>query len=294
MSSSLHPTDLPAPHLRKPLDSQTGAGGDMSVMLFVQTDCPARFAHLDEHRIKGLNAEAMARVLLPPPAWLLTAEYAPLRSGADNSPTSVFFSLNLSIYGQSILDTDWTEQWFFMNGRVHPYALAWEVEQRDGLESDTGGTVLYTMPALVVRDQGYQPVLPRLFASMDDFPHVPPVVSFTGLVVGTGHSLLRRDLLPGLDTAQLRCCGFVLLSTYVAPGNPDKIPFKGFHPFQAFVIFPIHANPWAVLCKVAGLLDHGVMVHPPGSDLVHLYGCDDTATLYATKTTTVLRFCRFS
>ncbi|KAM4064158.1 hypothetical protein HRG_012614 [Hirsutella rhossiliensis] len=57
-----------------------------------------------------------------------------------------------------------------MNGRVHPYALAWEVEQRDGLESDTGGTVLYTMPALVVRDQGYQPVLPRLFASMDDFP----------------------------------------------------------------------------------------------------------------------------
>ncbi|KAM4061316.1 hypothetical protein HRG_013056 [Hirsutella rhossiliensis] len=103
MSSSLHPTDLPAPHLRKPLDSQTGAGGDMSVMLFVQTDCPARFAHLDEHRIKGLNAEAMARVLLPPPAWLLTAEYAPC--------------------GRSILDTDWTEQWFFMNGRVHPTPL---------------------------------------------------------------------------------------------------------------------------------------------------------------------------
>ncbi|KAM4064171.1 hypothetical protein HRG_012620 [Hirsutella rhossiliensis] len=95
-----------------------------------------------------------------------------------------------------------------MNGRVHPYALAWEIEQRDGLESDTGGTLLYTMPALVVRDQGYQPVLPRLLAPMDDFPCVPPIVSFTGLIVGTGHSLLRRDLLPGLDAAQLNCCGF--------------------------------------------------------------------------------------
>ncbi|KAM4066728.1 hypothetical protein HRG_012157 [Hirsutella rhossiliensis] len=90
-----------------------------------------------------------------------------------------------------------------------------EIEQRDGLESDTGGTLLYTMPALVVRDQGYQPVLPRLLAPMDDFPCVPPIVSFTGLIVGTGHSLLRRDLLPGLDAAQL-----------------NWLP-----PFQVFVIF---------------------------------------------------------
>lgn len=44
-----------------------------------------------------------------------------------------------------------------MNGRAHPYALAWEVEHHDGLESDTGGILLYTMPALFVRDQGYQP-----------------------------------------------------------------------------------------------------------------------------------------
>ncbi|KAM4054370.1 hypothetical protein HRG_005246 [Hirsutella rhossiliensis] len=143
------------------------------------------------------------------------------------------------------------------------------------------------MPALVVRDQGYQPVLPRLLAPMDDFPCVPPIVSFTGLIVGTGHSLLRRDLLPGLDAAQLNCCGFVRLSTYVAPGMPNKLPFKGFHPFQVFVIFPIRANPWAILCKkmaerrdsqfqpnvpftctakVAGLLRHDVMLYPPGSD----------------------------
>ncbi|KAK4058977.1 hypothetical protein Purlil1_14394 [Purpureocillium lilacinum] len=179
-----------------------------------------------------------------------------------------------------------------MNGRVHPYALAWEVEQHDGLESDTGDTILYTMPALIVRDQGYQPVLPRVFASMDSFPCVPPVVSFTGLIAGPGHSLLRKDLLPDLDDTQLKCCGFIHLSTYLAPGNPDKTPFKGFHPFHVFVIFPIHANPWTILCKkmaerrdthfqphnhfsctgkVAGLLDHRVMVQPPGSDRDYVF-----------------------
>ncbi|KAM4061444.1 hypothetical protein HRG_013142 [Hirsutella rhossiliensis] len=236
-----------------------------SSLLPTDPDCPVRFAHQDEHRIRGLNAEAMARVLLPPPAWLLATEYAPLRSEAHGSPTSLFFSLNLSIYGQPIDASKWTEEWFFMNGRVHPYALAWEVEQRDGLESDTGGALLYTMPAFVVRDQDYQPVLPRLLASVDDIPCVPPIVSFTGLIVDTGHSLLRRDLLPGLDAAQLNFCGFVRLSTYVAPGMPNKIPFKSFHPFQVFVIFPIRSNPWAILSKVAGLLRHDVMLYPPGS-----------------------------
>ncbi|PVH91304.1 hypothetical protein DM02DRAFT_705980, partial [Periconia macrospinosa] len=83
---------------------------------------------------------------------------------------------------------------------------------------------------------------------------------------------------------QRKCCGFVQLSTYIAPGNPNKTPFKGFHPFQVFIIFPIHANPWATLCKkmadrrdtpfqpntlftctgkVAGFLNHRIMVHPP-------------------------------
>ncbi|KAM4061027.1 hypothetical protein HRG_010069 [Hirsutella rhossiliensis] len=129
-----------------------------------------------------------------------------------------------------------------MHARVHPYALAWEVEQRDGLESDTGRTFLYTMPALVVRDQGYQPVL---LGSLPPWATscIPPIVSFTGLIVGTGHSSLRRDLLPGPGAAQLNCCGFVRLSTYVAPGMPNKVPFKGFHPFQVFVIFPVRANP---------------------------------------------------
>ncbi|KAM4056408.1 hypothetical protein HRG_003321 [Hirsutella rhossiliensis] len=189
---------MPAPHLRKPLDSQRGAGGEMSMMSFVQPDCPARFSHQDDHRIRGLNAEAMARVFLPPPAWLLATEYAPLRSDAADSPTSVFFSLNLSIYGQPIDPSDWTEEWFFMHARVHPYALAWEVEQRDGLESGTGRTLLYTMPALAVRDQGYQPsslsslfalTLGRLGQDSQFQPNVP--FTCTGKVAG----LLRHDVM---------------------------------------------------------------------------------------------------
>ncbi|KAM4061034.1 hypothetical protein HRG_012949 [Hirsutella rhossiliensis] len=105
------------------------------------------------------------------------------------------------------------------------------------------------MPALVVRDQGYQPVLPRLLALWTT--SLRPAYCF-----------LYRPY----HAAQLNCCGFVRLSTYVAPGMPNKLPFKGFHPFQVFVIFPIRANPWAILSKVAGLLRHDVMLYPPGSD----------------------------
>ncbi|XP_044717891.1 uncharacterized protein HRG_08533 [Hirsutella rhossiliensis] len=249
MSPTLPPTDSP-PHLRRPLAGNKGAGGDMTMMFFAQPDCPVRFAHQDEHRVKGLNAEAIARVLLPIPSWLRALEYDPLRArGDDAEVSSLFFSLNLSIYGVPVVDSDWTEQWFFMSGRVHPYALAWEIERRDGLEAAPGDTLLYTMPALVVRDQGYQPVLPRSLASDHQFPSTPPVVSFYGVVAGSGLDLLHADLLPGLGSDQLRCCGLIQLSTYIAPGVPDKVPFKGYHPFQAFVIFPIYANPWLILCK---------------------------------------------
>ncbi|KAM4064180.1 hypothetical protein HRG_007183 [Hirsutella rhossiliensis] len=240
----------------------------------------------------GLNAEAIARVLLPVPSWLLEADYAPLRAEGDDLGPSLFFSLNLSIYGQPIVDTDWSEQWFLMSGRVHPYALAWEVERRDGLEAGPDDTVLYTVPALIVRDQGYQPVLPRSLASGGQFPSTPPVVSFHGVIAGPGLDLLRGDFLPGLGPDQLRCCGFVRLTTYITPGLPDRIPFKGYHPFQVFVIFPIYANPWAVLCKkiaerpnssflpgvpftctgkVVGLLDHRLMLCPPGSERDYVF-----------------------
>ncbi|KAM6505478.1 hypothetical protein FSOLCH5_014692 [Fusarium solani] len=137
-----------------------------------------------------------------------------------------------------------------------------------------------------------QRILPRNFASVDHFPAVPPVVAFTGPVVGSGRTLLRKESIPGLDGVQLKCYGFVQLSTFIAPGNLDKTPFKGFHPFQVFAIFPIHANPWAALCKkmierqdtqfqanalftctgkVVGLLHHNIMVHPSGFDRDYVF-----------------------
>ncbi|KAJ4076783.1 hypothetical protein NW760_015356 [Fusarium oxysporum] len=284
MSVSITSTDGP-PHARKPLASQRSAGGDMSITFFVQPGCPSRFASSDQHRVKGLNAETIARVILPAPPWLTAPDYLQLRTDpADPSP-SIFFSLNLSIYNQQIVPEDWFDQWFFMAGRVHPFALTWEVERQDGLdESVDSGLLAYTIPALIVRDQGYQPILPRSLSAADQFPLSSPIVSFTGPVVGPGHALLRKESVPTLDNVQLNCCGFVQLTTFHAPGNPDKTPFRGFHPFQVFVIFPIRANPWASLCKkmaerrdtqfqsnvlltctgkVAGLLGHHLMVQPP-------------------------------
>ncbi|KAM4056465.1 hypothetical protein HRG_003356 [Hirsutella rhossiliensis] len=212
--SSSPSADSSAPHLRKPLVTSKGAGGDMSMMFFAQPDCPARFAHQDEHRIRGLNAEAIARVLLPVPSWLL--------------------------------ESDWSEQWFFMSGRVHPYALSWEVERRDGLEAGPDDTILYPVPALIVRDQGYQPVLPRSLASSGQFPSTPPVVSFHGVVAGPGLDLLRRDFLPNLGPDQLRCCGF---------------PNSSFLP----------GVPFTCTGKVVGLLDHRVMLSPPGSERDYVF-----------------------
>jgi hypothetical protein len=125
-----------------------------------------------------------------------------------------------------------------------------------------------------------------------DFPTTPPLVSFTGPILGSGSSLLNDEGIPGLGKTQLKCCGFIQLSTYISPGIPNKSPFKGFHPFQVFVLFPIHAKPWLSLCKkmidrqetqfqqntlfsctgkVAGFLDHCNMVHPPQLPEDHVF-----------------------
>jgi hypothetical protein len=127
-------------------------------------------------------------------------------------------------------------------------------------------------------------IAPRTFDAIDSFPTTSPIVSFAGPIVGSGITLLHKDTTPSLDDTQRKCCGFIQLSTYLSPGNPTETPLTGFHPFQVFVIFPIHANPWAVLCKkmvdrketqfqsnmlfsctgkVAGFLNHDTMVHPP-------------------------------
>jgi hypothetical protein len=123
-----------------------------------------------------------------------------------------------------------------------------------------------------------------MFNISDIFPTMLPIVTFTGLIVGSGLTLLHDDPVNGLSETQRKCCGFVQLSTFITPGNPAKPPFRGSHPFQVFVIFPIHVNPWMARCKkmaersntqfqpnitfnctgrVAGLLNHQIMVHPP-------------------------------
>ncbi|UNI15360.1 hypothetical protein JDV02_001897 [Purpureocillium takamizusanense] len=228
---------------RKPLDSQKYVGGDMSMMAFVQpAAAPNRFASPDEHHVKGLNAETFAKVQLPSPQWLSTPEYAPILGDSEPLSPSIFFSLNISLYNQQIDASEWPNQSFFMVGRVHPYALTWELKQRDGLESDGDNINQYTVPTFVVRDHGFQP--------------------------------------------------FVQLSTFLSPGKPEETPFKGFHPFQVFVIFPVHANPWTSLCKkmaqrhdsqfqpgapftctgkVAGLLAHKHMRHPPALEQDYIF-----------------------
>jgi hypothetical protein len=43
-----------------------------------------------------------------------------------------------------------------MYGRVHPYALTWELEQDEGHDAGDGPQD-YCIPAIIVRDQIYQP-----------------------------------------------------------------------------------------------------------------------------------------
>ncbi|GJN70083.1 hypothetical protein PLICBS_010177 [Purpureocillium lilacinum] len=146
---------------RKPLESQKYVGGDMSMMAFVRPAAiPSRFAYPDEHLVKGLNAETLAKVDLPSPQWLSTPEYASILGDSDSLSPSIFFSLNISLYNQQIDASDWANQLFFMTGRVHPYALTWELEQRDGFDSDDDNIAEYTVPAFVVRDHSFQPWVP--------------------------------------------------------------------------------------------------------------------------------------
>ncbi|KAH7146968.1 hypothetical protein B0J13DRAFT_552977, partial [Dactylonectria estremocensis] len=102
-----------------------------------------------------------------------------------------------------------------------------------------------------------------------------------------GDSKVYKDSVPLLDDAQLRCCAFIQCYTYITPGQPLKSPFKGFHPFQVFILFPIRALPFSLLCKkmadrkdaqfvpgmpfncvskIVSLLDHSLMVAAPPAD----------------------------
>jgi hypothetical protein len=129
----------------------------MTMMFFVKSDIPKKFASADQQQIKGLNVETPVCVCFPAPDWISDYEYAGLRPGIeDASPSYAYFSLNLSIYIQSIIPDDWNEKWFFMYGRVHPYALTWQLVPDDASDPSAVSQD-YTIPALIVRDQGFQP-----------------------------------------------------------------------------------------------------------------------------------------
>jgi len=255
-------------------------------MCFTRLQVLKKFPSSEKQHVKGLNYETVISVRFPSPAWIKTTEYAALQpqtyNGDDgNNVNCAFFSLNLSIYNQEIIPSDWDDTWFFLSGQVHPYALTWEIDADDDTEPDSS-VFNYTIAPFIVRDSGYQPISLRTLNF--DSIIIPPIVAFTGSVVGSGRTLLRGDPLSGLSETQQKCCGFVQLSTFITPGNSTRPPYRRAHQFQAFVIFPIHVNPWMIRCKkmmerpntqfqpntlfhctgrLAGFLDHRIMVHPP-------------------------------
>ncbi|KAM4063326.1 hypothetical protein HRG_013875 [Hirsutella rhossiliensis] len=138
-----------------------------------------------------------------------------------------------------------------MVGRVHPFARTWEIERRDGLESDDDNITEYTIPALIVRDHSYQPVVPRTLGSADAFPTMQPIVSFTRPVIGSGRDLLRRNSAAALGDTQLRCCGFRMTE------RPDG-------QFQPNALL-------TCMGKIAGLLDHRIMAHAPAFEQDYIF-----------------------
>ncbi|KAI8648741.1 hypothetical protein NCS55_01482400 [Fusarium keratoplasticum] len=277
------------PPPRMPHDSPKNLGSDMTMFFFGQPDTPTRFPTSDEQLIKSLNVEALGRVFLPPPPYMTLPEYSVLRPEGHRSPDPlpIYFSLNLSVYNQQIVDSEWQNQWFHFTGKVHPYALEWVLREPDVFSDEDGDGEVYKVPVVLIRDFGYQAIDPRTLCNGEGFPLIQPVVSLTGQVLGTGQTHLIKDSVPLLDDAQLRCCAFIQCCTYITPGQPSKSPLKGFHPFQVFILFPIHALPFSLLCKkmadrkdtqfvpgvpfncvgkIVGLLDHSLMVAAPTVD----------------------------
>lgn len=157
MSAPPTPQDRVGSQPRMPLPNQNNAGGDMSMMFLVRPQLPRRFSSSERQQVKGLNFETIAAVRFPLPPWVNDSEYTALQPRVDSEHGDYgLFSLNFSLYGQTFNSSDWEDKWFFMYGRVHPYALTWEVEPEiDTLASDELQS--YTVPALIVRDQACQP-----------------------------------------------------------------------------------------------------------------------------------------
>lgn len=91
-----------APRCR-PYEYQRNLGGDMTLMFFVTTgsDMPAKCPLRDRQLIRGLDAEATARVMFPKPPWLTKDQrYRSLLRTAeadDDAFSQGFFSLNMCL-----------------------------------------------------------------------------------------------------------------------------------------------------------------------------------------------------
>jgi hypothetical protein len=161
MSLASAPSDDNDPHPPVTLDNQGISIGPMTMMCFTRLQILKKFTSPEKQHVKGLNYEAVIPIRFPSPAWIKTTEYAALQPQTYNDDDGhnvncAFFSLNLSIYSQEIIPSDWDDTWFFLSGQVHPYALAWEVNADD----DTGPNsevFNYTIAPFIVRDYGYQP-----------------------------------------------------------------------------------------------------------------------------------------
>jgi hypothetical protein len=140
-----------------PSNLDKGLTGPMTMMCFTRLQVLKKFSSPEKQHVKGLNYEAIVSVRFPPPAWIKNTEYTALQTTNDDDDSNcALFSLNLSIYNEAVIPSDWDDTWFFLSGQVHPYAITWEIDADDNTESDSG-MFNYTIAPFMVRDWGYQP-----------------------------------------------------------------------------------------------------------------------------------------
>jgi hypothetical protein len=131
----------------------------MTMAFLARSQVPRKFDSPEQHLIKGLNVETVAEIFIPPPPWIINPLYSAIQAVPDNDHYnySASFSLNLAMYNKILVPDDWSDMWFSMNGRVHPYALTWEDPSLWESGDDPEDSCHYVIPALIIRDQSYQP-----------------------------------------------------------------------------------------------------------------------------------------
>ncbi|PVH91477.1 hypothetical protein DM02DRAFT_340448 [Periconia macrospinosa] len=114
MSLASAPSDDNDPHPAVTLDSQGISIGPMTMMCFARLQILKKFPSPEKQHVKGLNYETVIPVRFPSPAWIKTTEYTALQPQTyndddGNDVNCAFFSLNLSIYNQEIIPSDWDD-----------------------------------------------------------------------------------------------------------------------------------------------------------------------------------------